>query len=110
MEQYRELWESHQDSLDSIKWPSWKNGTRIKYLQSGNKNLRLQEFTSDFVDPTWCDKGHVGFVIQGELEIDFQEGRKVYFPEGSELFINAGDKHKARSITSTALLFLVEDR
>jgi mannose-6-phosphate isomerase-like protein (cupin superfamily) len=47
-------------------------------------------------------------VVQGELEIDFQ-GRIVRYPEGSGIFIPSGSGHKAHSITSKVLLFLVED-
>ncbi|HXU92499.1 MAG TPA: hypothetical protein VFP33_02465 [Gallionella sp.] len=62
------------------------------------------------LSPDWCEKGHVGFVIQGELEIDFH-GHLVRYPEGSGIFIPAGAEsgHKARSITPSVLLFLVED-
>ncbi|MBY0575771.1 MAG: hypothetical protein K2P67_04135 [Gallionellaceae bacterium] len=110
MEQYRELWEQHKGSFDSSEWPNWEGGTRVKYLQSGNKNLRLQEFSSDFKDPNWCEKEHVGFVVLGELEIDFY-GRLVRYPEGSEINISAGSasRHKGRSVTPTVLLFLVEE-
>jgi hypothetical protein len=110
MEQCRELWEQHKGSFDSLGWPNWEGGSRVKYLQSGNKNLRLQEFTTEFIDPTWCEKMHVGFVVRGELEIDFY-GRLVRYPEGSEINISAGsaNRHKGHSIMPTVLLFLVED-
>jgi len=94
--------------FDSLEWESFGDGARFKLFQHGTKQVRLLEFTSDFVDPSWCEKGHIGFVVQGELEIDFQ-GRIVRYPEGSGIFILSGSAHKAHSITSTVLLFLVED-
>jgi hypothetical protein len=33
--------------------------------------MRLVEFTSAFVEPHWCQKAHLGLVLEGELEIDF---------------------------------------
>jgi len=103
MEQYRVL-------FDSLEWQNGIHGARFKAFRSDTKQLRLVEFTFEFVEPDWCEKGHVGFVMQGELEIDFH-GRLVRYPEGSGIFIPAGSasSHKGRSITPTVLLFLVED-
>ncbi|PIY04586.1 MAG: phosrestin [Gallionellales bacterium CG_4_10_14_3_um_filter_54_96] len=103
MKQYRVL-------FDSLEWQSGIHGAKFKAFRSGAKQLRLLEFTSEFVEPDWCEKGHIGFVVQGELEIDFH-GQLVRYPEGSGIFIPSGAEngHKARSITPFVLLFLVED-
>ncbi len=103
MEQYRVL-------FDSLEWQSPIRGARFKAFRSGTKLFRLAEFTSEFVESDWCEKGHIGFVIQGELEIDFH-GHLVRYPKGSGIFIPSGSAsgHKGRSITTTVLLFLVED-
>ena len=102
--------DQHRILFDSLEWQDGIRGARFKSFRNGSKQLRLLEFTSEFVEPDWCEKGHVGFVIQGELEIDFR-GHLVKYPEGSGVFIQAGleSAHKARSITPTVLLFLVED-
>ena len=72
--------------------------------------MRLVEFTCEFVEAHWCEKGHVGFVLRGEVEIDF-DGQIVRYAEGSGIFIpkGASTKHKARSLTPSVQLFLVED-
>jgi len=103
MEQYRVL-------FDSLDWQNGIHGARFKAFLSGTKQLRLLELTSEFVEPDWCEKGHVGFVIQGELEIDFH-GHMVRYPEGSGIFIPSGSAngHRARSTTPIVLLFLVEE-
>lgn len=103
MEQYRIL-------FDELEWQDGIPGARFKAFRSGNKQIRLLEFTSEFIEPDWCEKGHVGFVIDGELEIDFR-GTVVCYPTGSALFIPPSllSAHKARSVTSKVLLFLVEE-
>ncbi|MBI5435569.1 MAG: phosrestin [Nitrosomonadales bacterium] len=102
--------EPHRILFDSMEWQNGIHGARFKVFCSGTKQLRLFEFTSEFVEPDWCKKGHVGFVVQGELEIDFH-GHLVRYPEGSGIFIPSGSAsaHKARSITPAVLLFLVEE-
>ena len=103
MGQYRVL-------FDSLEWQSLIHGARFKVFRSGTKQLRLVEFTSEFVEPDWCEKGHIGYVIRGELEIDFH-GHLVRYPEGSGIFIPSGvaSSHKGRSVTPTVLLFLAEE-
>jgi quercetin dioxygenase-like cupin family protein len=100
----------YQVLFDELEWQDGIHGARFKIHREGNKQIRVLEFTSEFVEPEWCKKEHIGFVIKGELEIDFH-GRIVKYPEGSGLFIPAGlaSAHKARSVTPTVLLFLVED-
>jgi quercetin dioxygenase-like cupin family protein len=103
MDQYRVL-------FDSLDWQALIHGARFKAFRSGGKQLRLVEFTDEFVEPEWCEKGHIGFVIQGELEIDFH-GKLVRYPEGSAILIptGTGNGHKARSVSAVTQLFLVEN-
>lgn len=103
MEQYRIL-------FDELEWQDGIRGARFKVFRSGSKQIRLLEFTSEFIEPDWCEKGHVGFVIEGELEIDFR-GTVMRYPKGSALFIpsSVASGHKARSIAAVTQLFLVED-
>ena len=58
----------------------------------------------------WCEKGHIGYVLSGELEIDFN-GEIVKYIQGAGICIPTGTftKHKARAITPSVQLFLVED-
>jgi len=96
--------------FENTAWEHPLPGCRAKSIVEGNRQLRLLEFTNDFVEPDWCRKGHAGIVLEGDLEIDFQ-GRIEHFAQGSVLLIPAGDEgaHKARALSERALLFLVED-
>lgn len=96
--------------FDKIDWQSPQAGMRCKVFQDGTHQLRLVEFTQEFVEACWCEKAHVGLVLSGELEIDFS-GQVTSFPEGSALLIPAGaaHAHKARAATPVVRLFLVEE-
>ncbi|HUU71967.1 MAG TPA: hypothetical protein VMW70_05025 [Burkholderiales bacterium] len=96
--------------FENTQWEHPLPGCRFKSIIKDNRQVRLLEFTSDFIEPDWCRKGHTGVVLEGDLEIDFQ-GRIEQFPQGSALLIPAGDggAHKARALTKRALLFLVEE-
>lgn len=72
--------------FDSIPWHSALPGAPFKAYQEGAKQIRLLEFSSDFIEPVWCEKGHAGFVLEGTLEVGFK-GRVVVYPQSSGIFI-----------------------
>jgi quercetin dioxygenase-like cupin family protein len=96
--------------FDQLEWQAPLAGARFKAHREHGRQIRLVEFTSDFVEPVWCEKGHVGLVLEGELEVDFRGERQRYRP-GEGIFIPAGahSAHKARSLTPVVRLVLVED-
>lgn len=102
--------EPYKVIFDELEWQVPSAGVRSKIFREGNKQLRLVEFTSKFVEHEWCHKSHIGMILKGELEIDFQ-GRVVRYPEGSCLIISDGQKnaHKARTMTPVVQMLLVED-
>ena len=92
------------------EWQSPQPGLRFKIFRDGLKQFRLVEFSTEFVELDWCENGHDGFVLEGELEVDFA-GEVVRFPAGSALTIPPGKAHahKARAVTPMVRLFLVEE-
>ncbi|MGO9373624.1 MAG: hypothetical protein ACLQBD_16160 [Syntrophobacteraceae bacterium] len=68
------------------------------------------EFTSEFIEPHWCEKGHTGLILEGSLEVDFR-GNVVIYHKAEGIFISPGPNsvHKARSLTPVVRLVLVED-
>jgi hypothetical protein len=101
---------SFKIDFDSLDWQSLRPGARAKVHREGAKQVRLVEFTSEFIEPQWCERGHIGYVVSGGLEIDFR-GKVVSYPAGSGIFIPPGSAgaHKARSVTPVVRLVLVED-
>jgi quercetin dioxygenase-like cupin family protein len=102
--------ESYRIDLEAVPWNTPAPGVRSKVYKQGRRQLRLVEFSKEFVEPDWCTKGHIGCVLEGELEINFS-GEFITFKAGDGVFIPAGEKgkHKARAITDTATLLLVGD-
>ena len=103
MEQYR-------IDFESMEWESPARGVRFKAYEQGGRKLRLVEFAKEFVEPDWCTKGHIGYILEGQMEIDFNGEKKVFSP-GDGVFIPAGEKHKhkGRVLTDKVKAILVED-
>lgn len=91
-----------------LPWDSPARGVRFKAYEQNGRRLRLAEFTREFVEPDWCTKGHIGYVLEGRMEIDF-DGESLTFGPGDGLFIQPGNNHKAKVITDIAKVILVED-
>jgi ethanolamine utilization protein EutQ (cupin superfamily) len=62
------------------------------------------------MEPHWCDRGHLGYILEGRLEIEFAEGRCV-FDAGDGVVIpgGAGSRHRARVLTDAVRAVFVED-
>ncbi len=100
----------HKVEFESLPWQSPTKGVRFKEFQHEGRKLRLVEFARDFVEPDWCVKGHIGYVLKGEGKVDFN-GHVVHFTAGKGIFIPPGisSKHKSSVISEVMLLILVED-
>lgn len=91
-----------------MAWDTPSVGVRFKAYEHNGRRLRLAEFTREFVEHDWCTRGHIGYVLEGRMEINF-DGKSLTFNPGDGLFIQSGNKHKTNVITDTAKVILVED-
>jgi quercetin dioxygenase-like cupin family protein len=93
-----------------MKWETPADSVKVKACEQDGKKLRLLEFSKEFVEPDWCTKGHIGYILEGQMEIDF-DGAKEIFGPGDGVFIPAGQehKHKGRVLTDKVKAILVED-
>ena len=96
--------------FDELLWSSPMPGIRKKEIVINEQKLRLVEFSEDFVEADWCAKGHIGYIIDGEMHLDFN-GTKVHYKKGDGVFIPEGEstKHKGNiEKGKKALVFLIE--
>ncbi len=102
--------EHYRIDFESMPWVSPAVGVRFKAFERNTRKLRLVEFSKEFVEPDWCIKGHIGYILEGRMEIDF-DGEKEVFGPGDGVFIPAGrqHKHKGRVLTDKVKAILVED-
>jgi quercetin dioxygenase-like cupin family protein len=104
------MMEKYKIDFETVPWETPAVGVRFKAHEQDRRKLRLAEFTKEFVEADWCTKGHIGYILDGQMEIDF-DGKVVMFRPGDGLFIPAGEKHKhkAKVLTDLLKVILVED-
>lgn len=91
-----------------LEWDLPIEGVRQKFIDQNNFRLRLVEY-SKRMSPHWCEKGHYGFLIEGQMKIEYEKSKIIYEP-GDGIFIpeGPGHKHRARVISEKVLVFFVE--
>ena len=97
-------------NFDQIEWDNKSAGMRVKRVMRNGKQLRLVEIGPDSGEANWCEEGHVGYVIEGELETNVN-GSVERLTSGDGLFIPSGKqyRHKSKAIGGRVRLFLFEE-
>ena len=96
--------------FEAIPWDQPSSGVRFKGFTQSGRQIRLVEFFKGFTEPDWCTKGHIGYVLEGRCEINF-DGRVVEYGPGDGIFIPSGEetRHMARVLCDVVRVVLVED-
>jgi len=89
----------------------WEQGghplEKKKTLQG--RGIGLLEFAPGFVDRHWCERSHILFVVEGMIELEFDEGF-VTLSAGQCGVLDKGTRHRTKnSGEETALVFCVSD-
>jgi hypothetical protein len=84
-------------NFNLLKWESPCKGLKYKKYFYKNKQVRLVEYTKEFVELDYCMKGHIGYVLEGKLEIDFN-GKVIPYKAGDVIFIPSGEDNKHKAI------------
>ncbi|MCA6123658.1 DHCW motif cupin fold protein [Bradyrhizobium sp. WSM 1704] len=78
-------------------------------LETGDLRVRMVEYSPGYLADHWCDRGHVLFVVQGELETELCDGRKFTLKPGMSYQVSDfGDAAHRSSTTTGATLFIVD--
>ena len=76
--------------------------------QFGDVRVRIMEYSADYRTGYWCSKGHVFFCLEGELEIELEDGRKFVLTPGMSFQVADGvDRH--RNYSRAGATFFVVD-
>jgi quercetin dioxygenase-like cupin family protein len=98
----------YQIQFDKIPWESPVAGVRHKFVDYNGQRIRLVEYTQE-MPPHWCEKGHCGYLLSGQMAIEYPDTEIVY-SEGDGILIPDGPehKHKGRVLSERALVFFIE--
>jgi hypothetical protein len=102
------------DTIDWLGEPKTEHPgeTGMAYWQTrtlGDVRIRMVEYTPDYVADHWCDRGHILFVVEGELTSELRDGRKYHLRPGMSYQVSDfGDAAHRSTTVSGARLFIVD--
>ncbi len=77
-------------------------------LEVGGIRVRMVEYTPGYRADHWCEKGHILLVLDGNLETELKDGRKVCLSAGMSYQVGDGDMAHLSSTRTGARLFIVD--
>lgn len=79
-----------------------------RQMNFGDIRVRMVEYTPGYFADHWCSRGHILFVIDGELETELEDGRQFILTKGMSYQV-ATNAEPHRSSTKTGVkLFIVD--
>jgi hypothetical protein len=99
----------HWDALPATEHPGETGMAIWRTMTNGDVRMRVVEYGAGYLADHWCDRGHVIYVLDGELNTELKDGRKFTFGAGQGYTVSDfGDSPHRSSTTNGARLFIVD--
>lgn len=73
-----------------------------------NIRIRMLEYSAGYVADHWCSKGHIIFCIEGEMETELKDGRKMKLSKGMSYHVGDDSEPHRSSSVNGCKLFVVD--
>jgi len=78
-------------------------------LEIGDVRVRVVEYSPGYLADHWCDRGHILYVVEGELDTELEDGRSCRLTAGMSYQVSdRGDASHRSSTRTGAKLFVVD--
>ena len=95
--------------LAAVTHPGETGQAHWRTLDIGDLRIRMVEYTPGYFADHWCDRGHVLYVVEGELDTELRDGRTFKLLPGMSYQVSDHGDAAHRSSTKTgAKIFIVD--
>ena len=95
--------------VPATKHPGETGEALWRSFSVGDLRVRLVEYSPGYLADHWCDRGHVLYVLEGELHSELKDGRRFVLTAGMSYQVSDFCDAAHRSYTPTgARLFIVD--
>jgi hypothetical protein len=95
--------------VEATRHPGETGHAMWRTLNIGELRVRMVEYSPGYLADHWCDRGHVLYVLQGELETELRDGRRFTLKAGMSYQVSDfGDASHRSSTAGGATLFIVD--
>jgi mannose-6-phosphate isomerase-like protein (cupin superfamily) len=97
--------------LSRTDWVADVPGIRARETHVEGHRWAIVEYAPGAQRHEWCLDGHVGFVISGAVEYEFEDGgRSLMIGEGDAFALSTGRAHRGANRSSQATrLFVIDE-
>jgi hypothetical protein len=97
------------DQLPATIHPGETGEAHWRTFSIGDLRVRTVEYSAGYLADHWCDRGHVLFVLDGELHTELKDGRRFVLTAGMSYQVSDfGDAAHRSSTPTGARLFIVD--
>lgn len=102
-------------SFKKIGWTDDAPGIRARETEVEGSRWAIVEYGAGVSRKDWCEEGHRGFVVSGEIEYRFDDGREPLRARAGEAFFlpparREAGAHQGRNPSAVPTqLFLIDD-
>lgn len=97
------------NEIDPTTHPGETGHALWRTLEIGDIRIRSVEYSPGYLADHWCDRGHILYVLEGELDTELKDGRKFTLGPGMSYQVSDFGDSPHRSSTATgAKLFIVD--
>ena len=76
--------------------------------QFGGIRVRFVEYSPGYISDHWCEKGHILYCLDGELDTELADGRRFKLKPGTSYQVaDRAEPHRSRTAVG-AKLFIVD--
>ncbi|WP_407358927.1 DHCW motif cupin fold protein [Microbacterium sp. LTA6] len=95
-------------SIEPTVHPGTSGEAHWRTQEFGGIRVRMVDYTPGYVADHWCTKGHVLLCLEGTLETELDDGRKLTLSPGiSYQVADMAEAHRSSTATG-AKLFIVD--
>lgn len=97
------------DKVEPVRYPGETGEAIWRTLDIGDIRVRVVEYSPGYLADHWCHRGHILYVLEGELTSELKDGRSVVMSPGMSYQVSDyGDSpHRSRTDVG-AKLFIVD--
>ena len=96
-------------AVEPVEYPGETGTATWRTMNIGDIRVRFVEYSAGYLADHWCDRGHIRYVLEGELISELRDGRRFTLSAGMSYQVSDLGDAAHRSYTSTgAKLFIVD--
>ena len=95
-------------TIEAISQKGTTGSSFVRVKEYDFLKVRMVEYSPNYEADHWCEKGHIAYCVEGELEINLSDGSSNILIEGTSFQVSDNiSSHKVRS-KKGAKLFIID--